>query len=182
MNPHRPRPPAVLAGQIRRLAAAIVVLLAAGCGQDAQTLQPYTPAMGVNVDVGDQRQVAVRNLLVISRAPGQGFVSMTLVAREPAALAGVSGTAIEADGTLGSPISTTWSGPLTLPPGETIVLTERPPLVITSPDLVAGTTLRLKLTFAGAGSTSIIVPIYRDQDEFATVYPSWPSTTPSPST
>ena len=75
------------AGAVRgcwRLLAALGLLLVGGaCGTDAQTLRPYTPAEGVNVDVGDpadaQNVVHVRNLLIISKAPGSGILSASLV-------------------------------------------------------------------------------------------------------
>ena len=45
--------------------------------------QPYTPAEGINVDVGDpgdpKTVVHVRNLLIVSKAPGEGIVSASLV-------------------------------------------------------------------------------------------------------
>ena len=70
-----------------RVAAAAAVLLAlvpvAACGRNAQTLRPYTPAEGVNFDVGDMAVpdsvIHVRNLLVISRSAGTGIVSATMV-------------------------------------------------------------------------------------------------------
>ena len=59
------------------------MLVVGACGTDAQTLRPYTPAEGVNVDVGDpsdaQSVVHVRNLLIISKAPGSGVLSASLV-------------------------------------------------------------------------------------------------------
>ena len=64
-------------GLLAALLVSLGLLLPVGaCGIDAQTLQPYTPAEGVNVDVGDPADarsvVHVRNLLIISKAPGSG--------------------------------------------------------------------------------------------------------------
>ena len=48
-----------------------------------QTSQPYTPGEGVAVDVGDpanpNKVVHVRNLSIISWAPGEGVVSGSIV-------------------------------------------------------------------------------------------------------
>ena len=51
------------------VAAALVVVLSGlgGCGMDAQTLQSYTPAHGVNIDEGFLK---VRNLLPASSDSG----------------------------------------------------------------------------------------------------------------
>ena len=49
---------------------------AAACGFDVQTNQPYTPAEGVNYDVGNP-PVQVRNLMILSREDGVGFLSAT---------------------------------------------------------------------------------------------------------
>jgi hypothetical protein len=73
-----PSPPRRAAGALLGLLAGLALLATSGCGFDAQTLQPYTPAMGVNADVGADRGIHVRNLLIVSRERGQGFVSASL--------------------------------------------------------------------------------------------------------
>ena len=69
------------AGAPRRAAAALVLsvglLGAASCGMDVQTTRPYTPAEGVNVEVG-RPAVQVRNLMILSREDGKGFLSATM--------------------------------------------------------------------------------------------------------
>ncbi len=61
------------------LLVASLAFLAGGCGFRVQTSQPYTPGEGVAVDVGDpanpNKVVHVRNLSIISWAPGEGVVS-----------------------------------------------------------------------------------------------------------
>src|SRR3712207_4267109 len=61
------------------LAVLGLLLAVGGCGTDAQTLKPYTPAEGVNLDVGNsydlERVVHVRNLMIISKQPGSGVLS-----------------------------------------------------------------------------------------------------------
>src|ERR671920_153284 len=66
-------------GLVGLLAVLGLLLVTAACGTDAQTLKPYTPAEGVNLDVGDsynpEQVVHVRNLLIISKKPGSGVLS-----------------------------------------------------------------------------------------------------------
>lgn len=157
----------------------MVALLLTACGKDAQTLQPYTPAMGVNADVGPDRTVKVRNLLIVSREDNQGFISASIVSSEPDALVGVGGRAVERkDGTPGAPLQSNLSSPIALEPDVLVVLTERPVIRVTSPDLWEGATARVVLEFERAGELELLVPIYRDQAELASISPI--PRTPSP--
>jgi hypothetical protein len=156
----------MLAGLIGAL-----VLLISGCGRDAQTLQPYTQAMGVNADVGRDPTVKVRNLLIVSRQDGQGFLSASLISTGPDALVGVAGVAIERDATAGAPLEANLTAPIPLEPGDLVVLTERPVIRVSSPDLRAGAMARVVLQFDKAGELEILVPIYRSQDELETISP-----------
>ena len=61
--------------------------------------------------------------------------------------------------------------PLTLPPGDLVVLTDRPVIRVTSPILRPGAIVLLKLQFAEAGTLEMRVPVYREQDEYETVTP-----------
>ena len=78
----------------RALAAAALSLTllgsAAGCGFDAQTLQPYTPADGTNLDVGADNQLKIRNLVVVSRTEGQGIISASVLSGADDTLTGVA--------------------------------------------------------------------------------------------
>ena len=148
-----------------------LVLLISGCGRDAQTLQPYTQAMGVNADVGRDPTVKVRNLLIVSRQDGQGFLSASLISTRPDALVGVAGVAIERDATAGAPLEANLTAPIPLEPGDLVVLTERPVIRVTSPDLRAGAMARGVLQFDKARELEILVPIYRSQDELETISP-----------
>jgi hypothetical protein len=60
-----------------------LLLVSGACGQDVQTNRPYTPADGVNIDVGDptvpNKVVHVRNLAIISYAPGEGILSGSIL-------------------------------------------------------------------------------------------------------
>lgn len=151
----------------RRLAALLVsvgLLLTAGaCGTDVQTLRPYTPAEGVNFDVGEgqdqQNVIHVRNLLIISKAPGSGVLSASMVTDGRDQLIGVTGNAIKSDGTPGAPLTVTLTNDVSLANGAQVVLTDGAPIGVTSPDLLAGLTANLILQFAEAGDHTVIVPV-----------------------
>jgi hypothetical protein len=149
------------------------LLAVTGCGFDAQTLQPYTPAMGVNVDVGPARLVKVRNLLIVSRFPGQGFLSTSILADErPDALVEVSGFGVGKDQLPGAPLESNLATPLPLPADELVVLTrERPVIRVSSPDLPGGGAARVTLRFERAGEVTLLVPIYENVDPLETISP-----------
>ena len=90
----------VLAGGALRSGLRLVVVigllfLAAACGQNVQTNRPYTPAEGVNIDVGDpatpNKVVHVRNLGIVSWGPGEGVLSGSIVTADRDSLSAVSG-------------------------------------------------------------------------------------------
>jgi ABC-type uncharacterized transport system auxiliary subunit len=84
------------------IAAAASALLLSGCGFSAQTLQPYTPAEGVNTQIGD---VKVRNLVLVSNEEGNGYVSASLVSPTRDTLVTVSGNPVKLDGSAGAPLT-----------------------------------------------------------------------------
>jgi len=184
------RPESRPSGQVRGLRSAAAMLVALGlllvtaaCGNDAQTLQPYTPAEGVNVDVGDPamvRQVVhVRNLLIISRTEGQGVVSATIVTDDRDELTALSGVPIKVDGTEGAPFTATLSQTVSFGNGAQIVLTDRPLITVTSPDLVAGRSSSVTMQFEKAGEVTVLVPIVDgNEPQYATISPS-PAPAPS---
>ena len=169
------------------MAAFLVVLglvLAVGaCGTDAQTLQPYTPAEGVNLDVGDpydpESVVHVRNLLIISKEPGSGILSASLVTDGRDQLREITGFAIKSDGSQGAPIRVTLTNTVSIANRAQIVLTDQTtPISVTSADLAPGLTASLTLTFANAGEATVIVPVVDgDFPEYASISPA-----PTPST
>jgi hypothetical protein len=189
-HPHRsPRSSAESAGPLpsrRRepvrwgaLLAAIVLLLGvSACGKDVQTNKPYTPSEGINLDVGD---VAIRNVLIISRTRGSGIVSASLMSRqEPDSLTGVGGTAIKPDGSEGAPLTASLTAPVSID-NKLVVLTDQSLITVSSPDLAPGLTAQLVLTFARAGEVSIRVPVMDgNAPYYATISPS-PAATASPS-
>ena len=146
-----------------RLAAVLLVTLSVAvtgaCGMSVQTNKPYTPSEGINVDVGGYAGVKVRNLLVLSRADGEGYLSGTLVSQQRNSLTAVSGKAIKIDGTDGAPITATIPQQISLGNGLVVVLTDQPLIVLKSPDLKAGLTAQLTLEFSEAGQANVIVPV-----------------------
>ena len=157
-----------------------LLLGTAACGNNAQTLQPYTPAEGVNLDVGnpaDQRSVVhVRNLLIISKSRGQGVLSATLVTYGRDELTGVTGSAIKVGGTVGAPFTATLTSPVSFANGTPIVLTDGSPIVLRSADLAAGLTANVTLQFQTAGEATAIIPVVDgNEPQYATIKPA-PST------
>jgi len=173
----------VRARRLAGLLAALGLILAVGaCGTDAQTLQPYTPSEGVNVDVGNpydlKSVVHVRNLMIISKEPGSGVLSASLVTDGRDQLTDVTGFAIKPDGSKGAPLTVTMPNTVSIANGAQIVLTDQTPIGVRSADLRAGRTANLTLTFAKAGETTLIVPVVDgNQPHYATISPA-----PTPST
>jgi hypothetical protein len=175
-------------GVVRR--GAVALLLATGllfatgaCGTGAQTLRPYTPAEGINLDVGNpadfKNVVHVRNLLIISKTPGQGVLSATIVTDGRDELTGVTGSAIKIDGTVGAPFTATSTNTVSFANGAPIVLTDGAPIAVNSPDLAAGLTANVTLQFRNAGEASAVVPVVDGNEaQYATISPA-PTATPS---
>ena len=174
-------------------AALAVVLPTAACGMGAQTLRPYTPGEGVNFDVGDQSVpdsvVHVRNLLIISRSPGEGIVSATMVTAGRDTLTSVTGTPFKADGSKGSAFTAQQSGPVLLTNNAQVVLTDEQPFLTISgaSGLQAGLDAEVTLTFAKAGAyttrTTVVdgnLPPYTEVTPSASPSAS-PSVTAAPS-
>jgi hypothetical protein len=159
-----------------RLAAVILVTLSvavtSACGMSVQTSKPYTPSEGINIDVGGYGGVKVRNLLVLSRTDGEGYLSGTLVSQSRNSLTAVSGKAIKGDGTDGAPITATIPQQISLGNGLVVVLTNQPLIVLKSPDLKAGLTAQLTLDFSEAGQATVIVPVVdAKQAPYSTISP-----------
>jgi hypothetical protein len=164
------------------LLSVLAVLLGLGaCGTDAQTLRPYTPAEGVNIDVGnpaDVRSVVhVRNLLIISREPGSGILSASIVTDGRDQLTEVTGFVIKSDGSQGSRLTVTLTDTVSFANRAQIVLTDRP-ISVRSADLAPGRTASITLTFANAGEAKVIAPVVDGNvDQYRSLSPA-----PTPST
>jgi hypothetical protein len=164
------------------LLSVLAVLLGLGaCGTDAQTLRPYTPAEGVNIDVGNpadvQSVVNVRNLLIISREPGSGILSASIVTDGRDQLTEVSGFVIKSDGSQGSRLTVTLTNTVRFANRAQIVLTDRP-ISVRGADLAPGRTASITLTFANAGEATVIAPVVDGNvDQYRSLSPA-----PTPST
>ena len=173
------RPTGRAGGRAARTAAALLLSLglaggAAGCGFDAQLLKAYHPADGPNIDVGEDGSLKVRNLQVVSRTEGEGFISATIVSTAtdrltgltvaPQTLQGVAGPAVQAE--LPAPIEI--GGPI-------LVLTDKQPLItVSAPELLAGSSASIVMSFEKAGQVSLNAPVVD-----GTVAP-WTTISPSP--
>jgi hypothetical protein len=159
---------------VATLLGTALLLLVSACGMNAQTSQPYTPAEGVNADVGSAGAlVQVRNLMILSREDGSGYLSASIVAQERDAMTAVAGAPITQKDSDGTPFTVTMPDPVGLSPNVLVVLTERPLIELKSPDLIVGADAQLTLTFSTAGDLNIRVPIVdANQPDYATITPS----------
>ena len=169
-------------GQRLRTGGSLLLVLgllffAGACGRNVQTNQPYTPAAGISVDVGDPAQpnkvVHVRNLMIISWAPGEGVISGSIVTADRDSLTAVTGIPIKADGSEGAPFTGTIPSTVSLANGVLVVLTAQPPISVKSPDIVPGLDAVLTLQFENAGEVTTRAPIVEGSDaEYVSLKPS----------
>ena len=159
--------PAVRGWSLRNGASLLVaiglLLFVGACGFNVQTNRPYTPAEGVNADVGDPTNpndvVHVRNLAIICWAPGEGVVSGSIVTAGRDSLTAVTGTPIKADGSEGAPFTGTIPSTVTVVNGLQVVLTDQPPILVKSPDIMPGLDAIVTLQFENAGEVTMRAPI-----------------------
>jgi hypothetical protein len=167
--------------RLSRLGVALLMslglaLTASACGFEVQTNNPYTPAEGVNFDAGS---VNMRNVMILSRTPGEGYLSASMTSGASDALLKVTGFAIKADGSEGAPLTVTLPNPVAVGNGSMVVLTDRPLITVKSADLQAGLVARLVFQFSKAGEVTTTAPVVNaDQPAYATISPS-PSPSPS---
>lgn len=165
----------------RTLGAAVVLgaaLTLSGCGLNAQTLQPYTPAHGVNVENGG---VKVRNLLIVADEQGRGVLSGSFTTAADDTLTSVTGTALNPDGSAAGVLSVT-GGPVPLKRTGLAVLTSgSSPIQVSSPVLKPGLLAQVVLNFASGGTATVTVPVLSATDPiYASVAPML-TATPTPS-
>lgn len=177
-------------GRAARIGAAVaatgLLVGLSACGFNAQTLQPYTPSDGVNVNVGNaspasngrtkvepNSAVKVRGLMIVAKSATSGFLSATIVSDSPDQLTAVTGNVLRQDGSQGSALTIALPSPIQLQPNSRVVLVDRQAVTVTGTTVPAGATASLKLTFAKAGSKQVVVPIVDGQnDTYRTVSPS----------
>jgi hypothetical protein len=152
-----------LRGGASLLLVIALLLVSGACGQHVQTNRPYTPAEGANIDVGDpampNKVVHVRNLAIISFAPGEGILSGSIVTGDRDALTAVSGAPLKVDGTEGAPFTATIPNTVSIANGALVVLTDQAPIMLKSPDLVPGLDATVTLAFQNAGEATLRVPV-----------------------
>lgn len=170
-----------LTGWATAAVAALAVALTAGCGFDVQTLQPYTPADGVNFQLGGPTgpTLKVRNLFILADDHGSGFLSASMITDDGSdTLRSISGVALKSDGTTAGELTVGSFTPIPIGSGTLVVLIDQAPITVTGADLRPGLGARLVLTFASAGPKSIDVPVIDSSDPvYAGVTPS-PAVTP----
>ena len=157
------------------LGGVAATMLLTGCGFNAQTLQPYTPAHGVNVDAGP---IKVRNLVLVSDGAGTNVVSASVLSPVDDRLTDIQVVPILAGGDSGTPLDVSTAAPIRLPANQLVVLTDPDPLVEASGDLTPGLTARVTLGFASGAQADTIAPIQSfDNSIYSTLSPR-----PAPST
>lgn len=147
--------PAIRLG--RAIAAGVLAVAAtvgvSGC--QYATLRDYTPADGVNVAIGS---VTVRNLVIVATDQGKGVLLGTLVSGANDQLTSVKGAALLPNGDPGSALQVTSLAPVAVGPNAPVLLNDKA-IRVTSTDLRAGLTARVELTFATAGSVTVVAPV-----------------------
>jgi hypothetical protein len=173
------RPAGRASGRATRALAALLlsfglVGLAAGCGMNAQLLQPYNPADGTNKDIGEDGTLKVRNLVVVSRAKGEGILSATFVSNAAEQLTGATVAPHTLQGTTGPAVPVTIAPPIELAPGSLVVLTNQQPLLtVSAPDLEAGSAATVVMQFEKAGAVTLECPVVDGtQAPWSTISPS----------
>lgn len=176
----------------RRAASALVVgalgLSLSSCGFDTQTLQPYTPAEGVNLTVGSEdpagQGVKLRNVLIIADPEtGEGFLSASIVAGKDDKILSISGQELSADGeTSKGEVNAKLGQPLELPAQQLVILTDGSAVTMEGAKLEPGLTAELEMLFGEAGLATVTVPIVDGtKEDYATVSPSAAPSSPAES-
>jgi hypothetical protein len=144
-----------------------VLVGASGCGfnptqKDAPppTVQTEVRGAGVNMNVGSgSQELFVRNLLVISRAHGSGFLSGSIHSDSSDSLQKVDGTVVTDSTKPNKPIRVKMSNSVSVGGGKLVKIENHTAIRLSSPDIHPGLAAKLRLTFKHAGSKQIDVPI-----------------------
>ena len=165
---------------VRVLVAGLgAALVLTGCGFGAQTLQPYTPSFGTNVDAPG---VKVRNLLVVAQPNGDGVVSGSILAAEDDRLTDMTAVPLLADNSDGEPLSIRGDR-VTLPANQLVVLSDQENPIVLSGDLGTDTNVRVTLVFDSGVTAEVVAPVVSSENPvFATVTPAPTSTQASSQT
>lgn len=151
--PERSTTTARRGARVRPLAVAALLALGvgvAGCA-NYETTKPYQPGAGVQTNASG---VQVRNLMVLD-TDGTMQLAGSVIAAANDQLTSVTGTALKADGTAGSPLTISGTA-VTLPAGQPVPLTNQHATVTGA---VSGGMTKLTLNFAKAGPVTMTVPV-----------------------
>ena len=163
-------------------ALGLLVGALAGCGlSPAQTTIAYDPSDGVSASVGD---VQVRNLLVVgSTAEAPGIVSGVLLnsGTDAVTVTVASGTSapvpVDIPASSSVRLGVAGTDPAATPapgtPGRAVVQ-------LSSVGEPAGAVIPVTLTSAGGGTTTVQVPVVPPTNEYASITPSAPPPSDSP--
>lgn len=145
----------------RRAAFAALLLapLLAACGFSAQTDQVYQPATGVSNRDG---QVDVLNALIVSGGAGSGTLSTTLVNKDQT-------TGDQLTGVTGENANGSQANPIDVPAAGAVNLSTDGAVSITGTAVTAGSFVKLTLNFASGQSTTVTVPVVRNDGDYADV-------------
>ncbi|WP_460770634.1 hypothetical protein [Mariniluteicoccus flavus] len=160
----------------RTVAAAVLSIglaLGATACSTPQTLIPYTPAEGVNIDVkrGTDVPLKVRNLLIMTKQKGQGTLVGAIVSQQPDTLTSVNGRLITVKGEPGGTLGPAQAN-VEIRANELVNLLDQPAISLNATDLVPGQTADLVLTFKTAGPVTLRVPVIDGtQEDYKTASP-----------
>lgn len=157
-----------LAIPLRTLAFTATALMGlTGCGFDAATDRPYTPAAGANSVEGD---VDVLGAVVVSSAPGSGTFVASLANNDVAEPA--SFDTLDPSG--GTELQAAELTPVEIPAGGLVDLAEEGGVNVTG-EFEAGDSVTLALGFGSGEQTVIEVPVVEDDGVYSDL-----DVTPSP--
>lgn len=141
----------------RAIAAGVLCATAvfgvAGC--QFASLTEYEPGNGISAT---SNGVMVRNIVVVETAPGEGILLGAIVTDNDESLRSLEGTAHTPNGDDAGALQFTMPASLELP-RKTLVTLAHEGIAVTSPDLRAGLTVTVDLTFRDAGTISVTVPV-----------------------
>ncbi len=141
----------------RAIAAGVLCATAvfgvAGC--QFASLTEYPPANGINAT---SNGVMVRNIVVVETAPGEGVLLGAIVTDNDESLGSLDGVTHTPTGDDASALQFTMPASLDLPRKTVVSLADKG-ITVTSPDLRAGLTVTVDLTFRDAGTISVTVPV-----------------------
>ena len=171
MAPSPSRTPPVIRGGVRRFlaraCAAAALFGVVGCGSnfDAQTQQPYQPAVGISDRSG---QVYSVNTLIVTDGQGNGTVVSALINQSDTEDTLQSVTAVDDQGG-DMPVQPLPEGGISLAARHLVQLATDGSVRLKSDNLEAGRFVTLTFTFANAAPVKVDVPVVAQTSTYADV-------------